>query len=97
MTAHRTAATALVLRHSFLTWVELQLLSMQTSEIDAWTEILSNVVFVVDHAKCDQATLGAWRVPLVTSLTCISSLGALRVLCCLVLGLMTSSSFQNYR
>lgn len=44
---------------------------LQAHEIEMWLQIIRNIVLEVDHAKCDKATLGAWRQSLVACLTSV--------------------------
>ena len=73
MTAHRKAATTLVLRLSLLSWIQMQLVNPQAGEIDLWIEVLGNIVHSLNHAKCDQVTYGAWRTSLISCLIALSS------------------------
>lgn len=63
---------ALVLRASLLSWIDIQLRDVHNHEVDAWLQILTNLSINLDQTKCDNATLGAWRGTIASSLAAIS-------------------------
>jgi len=67
--------------------VELQMSELQVHEIEMWLQIISNIVINVDHAKCDEATLGSWRQSLTACLSSainstVAPLRRVHTICC---------------
>ncbi|PFH47812.1 hypothetical protein AMATHDRAFT_6373 [Amanita thiersii Skay4041] len=61
LTCHSQALRSLILKHSLLTWIQMQLLTVYNKEDLAWCKILANIVFLADAEKMESSTRGEWR------------------------------------
>ena len=93
MTCHAQATTSLILKSSFIQWMEMQLLSVVDDERIAWTKIIENILLVVDSQHIEQVTKGEWQTGLVR---CLGELvkGSGKLLSCISKVVALSRSFQ---
>lgn len=61
LSCHPSATTSLILKSSFLQWMEIQLVMLKRDESIAWAKIIENVLVIVDSEKVEKATGGEWK------------------------------------
>ncbi|KAF9445509.1 hypothetical protein P691DRAFT_805556 [Macrolepiota fuliginosa MF-IS2] len=61
LTCNRQAVMNMILKSSFLTWLEMQISPANADDDVKWAKVLGNVTSTVDHTKLDLILKSGWR------------------------------------
>lgn len=73
LTCNRQATMSMIIKSSFLVWLEMQLVRVDDDEDAKWAKILGNIVLIVDHSKLDSVFKEAWKASIFRCLSILLS------------------------